>query len=948
MATIKFQENFVTSLHLINNFVELNTAQTPISTTQLINLQQHLKQAQASYLAREYEAAIQSYKTAQSIIYKQLYPDHSIVSHLASHGFMLPVGKEIELKLADTSLMIAETEHNLAKPLDTAVLVSKSEPLQESKRVAELGLRINTNLLDSAQKVEPTQKAEPTQKVEPTQSWQLGIQRGEEVVKLVWDQGKRPTTETLIQQIYEPRLSATRLADLAWKLIEPVDTIAYLTHLFSFVIPQALGDSYHELGNYERAEQYYIQASQYSYMNASLEAPGLWVKMANNVLEWGDRLYAEEYIEECTLVYAKLMTQEGKAPKDSPLYNTESLRKPASEALRLIDNLANPSNAGINPAIALPLLTVWTRWQYLNANLGFYGTTLVPTFTFEYLQQAARNFAQQAINAEREYINFQTLCEAEAATRLELETAVSLARLEQDVLLHEYGAAKNETQAFQEALTLAWSRLQNAREELANAEEGQARGGSGSWFLDMLLDQESYEDQLERLKKNVEEMEAMRQVARNQFLAAATREDAAQYAYEMAKMRTVLLRDALAAFDNELFTPELWAYMANTMLTLSRGYRHWAICSAKLMQRAYNFETDSDLDIIRSDYSSGKAAGLLGSDMLMKDIESFTYHYIAHQQLKESNIKDVISLAAEYPLEFQKFLQTGNMVFETALRDFDFRHPGFFSQRVQAVELEVIGPLPSEGITGTLRGGLVSHYRTADGAEKTRVHPLDTLPLSKYEMRNDAFIYRTDQRIHGLFEGCGVAATWYLDLPRRNNNLDYQLITDVRLVLYYSAQFDLALKTNILAQQPSPGEMIRRHSFLLKDDFPEAWQHLWDSNHLRFTVSTNMLPHNEQQFVLDKLVVRLITKEGISRSGVGVTLALPGQTPVLLTTDEGGKITTASSNPLSSVMGGPLLGGWAISLTAQAESELFTAEGTLKEGVLEQIEVIAQYQFAWQ
>jgi len=465
----------------------------------------------------------------------------------------------------------------------------------------------------------------------------------------------------------------------------------------------------------------------------------------------------------------------------------------------------------------------------------------------------------------------------------------------------------------------------------------------------LLGGQKSYEYQLERMQNTIEEMEAMAPIARDQARAAYARAEAAKISSEAAGLRYEMTRDALAAFDNEVFTPELWAQMAKTMLSISRGYQDWAIRAAKLMQRAYNFETDNYLNTIRAEYSSGLTYGLLGSDMLMQDIDSFTYHYITHQRLKESHIKDVISLSKDYPLHFQQFLQTGTMTFETTLRDFDSRHPGFYSQRLQAVELEVIGLLPPEGIRGTLRGGLVSRYRTASGAEKTRVHTVDTLALSEYEMRNDAFVYRTDPRLHGPFEGNGVAATWYIDLPRRSNNLDYRLIADVRLVLYYSAQFDIALKYDILARQPAPGEMIHGCSFLPKYDFPEAWYSFLDCNEMRFNVSPPMLPRNEQQFAMDKLALRFITKEGVSPAGIGVTLSLPGQAPLSMITDENGEIAAAPGNPLNGVMGGALAGEWAMSLTPQAGSELlFTEDGGLQEGLLEQIALIAQYRFAWQ
>src|SRR5262249_17256532 len=140
--------------------------------------------------------------------------------------------------------------------------------------------------------------------------------------------------------------------------------------------------------------------------------------------------------------------------------------------------------------------------------------------------------------------------------------------------------------------------------------------------------------------------------------------------------------------------------------------------------------------------------------------------------------------------------------------DFDVLHPGFYGHRIQAIEVEMVGLMPPGGVHGTLRAGGISRYRTQAGGSVSRLHTADTLALSEFTPRNDAFVFKQDPRIRGLFEGCGVATTWNLELPRRSNNLDYRLITDVRLVLYYTARFDAALKQSVLTAPPLPGELI--------------------------------------------------------------------------------------------------------------------------------------------
>jgi hypothetical protein len=814
---------------------------------------------------------------------------------------------------------------------------------------------------------------------------ELGILAGERVLKIKWKSGTVVPANQIINNIYRWRVNRKNPREVNWRYDLPSDFAAQLPHIYFYVIPVALGDCYHALGDFTRAEQYYLQAANYNYINQTLEVPALWARLATNYVDWGDRMYKQEYIEECQDIYARLITRDAIAPDDSPLYTLDVFAGPAADAQQLIAHLADPTRIAINPAIAWPILVAWARWQHLLAGLDFYGIEFTPIFTFEYLQQVARAFAQQAIQAEREYINFQTQTELEVATRREVDGAVAMANAEADGRYQQYLASVEESEVLDKACDLADLRYNQAVEEknlYASAGYWQyitqsiatAHGAGESWYGDeirriaakieawdwrgeskkkagaaavLLGGQKSYEYQLERLQNDIDELLAMRPIAQDQAQAAQHREEAARIACEAAKKRKELAEEAIAAFDNEVFTPEVWSRLAQAMQRLSAEYRDWAIRVAKRMERAYNFETDSRLRIVKNEYPTGDLSGLLAADYLLRDIESFTYHHTAHQRSKETQVKDVISLANEYPFLFYSFQQTGRMDFETILYDFDRRHPGMHGQRIKAVEVEIVGLLPQEGLRGTLRGGGLSRYRTADCRDKLRIHTVDTLALSEYTLRNDAFVYRADPRIHGLFEGHGVATSWELDLPRRSNNLDYRLIMDVRLVLYYTARYSETLKQMVLARAPLPGEMIHVRDLLLRYDFPEAWYGFLDSGEMIFTLDEDYMPRNETSFRTDKVALRLITAEGVSPADVAVTLVLPGQDPVTTTTDSNGEIAAEPGNALSEVVGGTLIGDWMLVLNPSAGSQLFDDDENLLGDLIEQIAIVVQYAFDW-
>src|SRR5262249_10262541 len=236
---------------------------------------------------------------------------------------------------------------------------------------------------------------------------------------------------------------------------------------------------------------------------------------------------------------------------------------------------------------------------------------------------------------------------------------------------------------------------------------------------------------------------------------------------------------------------------------------------------------------------------------------------------------------------------------------------------------------------------------SADGGQRTRIHTVDTLALSEFTIRNDAFVFRVDPRIHGLFEGHGIGTTWVLDVPRRSNNIDYRLITDVRLVLYYGAYYDDGLRDKILTAAPKPGEMVHVRSLLLQFDFPEVWYTLLDTGAATFTVTPDYFPRNETNFRTQTMAVVLATADGVSPANVAITLTPPGKAAAKMNTDASGQIAAQAGNPLAVQLGGPVLGDWKIALQPPAGSPLLGADGKLAGDKLAQISLLLQYQFDW-
>jgi len=67
--------------------------------------------------------------------------------------------------------------------------------------------------------------------------------------------------------------------------------VAYLPHMYFFVVPMAIGDCLEGMGSYAEAESYYRGTLVYPFINKRYEIVKLWIKLANLYLEMGDLAY---------------------------------------------------------------------------------------------------------------------------------------------------------------------------------------------------------------------------------------------------------------------------------------------------------------------------------------------------------------------------------------------------------------------------------------------------------------------------------------------------------------------------------------------------------------------------------------------------------------------------------------------------------------------------------
>jgi hypothetical protein len=820
-------------------------------------------------------------------------------------------------------------------------------------------------------------------------------------VQFAWKAGDAPPLQNIADQYFGARARANSLADLRAVVANVSDLALNLPHIYYYVVPLGLAECYHALGDYAAAQADYLQAAGYQYLNPTIEAPFLWQRLASLYLDWGNTLFKADQPADALPIYQNVMNPDGSVPA-STLYTLASLKPGADVGRTILQNLAaivaDPGKTAalnLNPVTTGILLEVYQQLVKLKAGLDYWGHwhSTVPIWTFDYLQSVAVNFAQLAINAERDMIAYWERADAGALTRTQLSTGVAQAKADTHAAALQAAATAAEAQAYKDGLTLANTRAANATANAnqyaatsAQAIVHQALASQLSGGDDGNADQlNSYADQMtsgpynlsdsratlsaaenlsaarvnreyevDSMKRQAQEFAQAATQAQAELTAANARTQAANAAVASAQCRAAGAQQMLDTFDDANFTPEVWQRLGNAQAQLYQRYLAMATKTAKLMQQAYNFETDQSLALIQSDYSTGITDGLLGGEALLADIQTFTYQLITTETSKSQPVKRTISLANSYPYLFEtQFRKTGIMAFDTRIDDFDSLYPGTYAGRISAVEITVDGIVPVSGISGTLENSGISAYRLPAAAAnpgnsglKYRVQPRESLVVSDYAARNDALQLPDDTRIMKVFQGAGVVSSWTLSLPKGINDIDYGALTDIRVTFYYKARFDPALRDTVLAQLAArPGFTARQRGIPLRWLYPDAFFQFQSSGRLDLSLSASDFPFNQRSPVLTDVGVQVVTNGSVPAPGLKLGLATPANAAAITATlDAAGQFSSAAGNAWARLGSGSAIGSYALILTA-ADNPALVKNGTLTLTPIINIGLLIGYTF---
>ncbi|MDM0001834.1 hypothetical protein QTI24_24715 [Variovorax sp. J22P240] len=661
-------------------------------------------------------------------------------------------------------------------------------------------------------------------------------------------------------------------------------TVAYLAHIVGWVLPMAIGDCHEALGAYEDAEAEYLSTLKYKFLNLAVESVVLWLRLAELYLDWGDRRYRDAAnvvadFGEAKNIYERVLRLDDTLDDASPLYAHPTFTPMKARAAIVVQSTLVGGQPNVdNPRVTMALGRARMQLRKIAAELNFLGMGVhVPPFSWEHLQNLARYFAQHAAQVEQSYIQFKSSGENESLREQQMAQQASVAAASVELERRGLAETREGVDVANAGLNYATVQRDNATEmrdrfnavrwELQELERLQAWAGSTGndevrlnvvhatyYSADnkprshVLFDlanrrsQISHDLEAARMQNEIDAANAYRGMAQQQVEQAQARVAVSQQRVQIASLQAQYAQENLTFLKGREFSATMWYDLARESRRIAQRYQDMAIEVAVLMEKAYEAETGRDLRKIKLDYGLDQLNGLLAADALLLDIDYFSLDFVRTKS-KKAPMKQTLSLADHFPMAFDQLLRMGRTLFETTLEHFDRRYPGFYLQKVKQAELLFVGLAGTEGVHGTLRNIGLSRFRRRDGTVVNQLYPADVMPLTDYDVRQDAVVFQLSTNELRLFENNGIATVWQLEVPKHSNTFDLRQILDVQLVLYYDGFFDPGLEHSIVAALPAQGSGTR--SFALRLTAPDELFFLRSQGQAQLTLDVGLLPFNQ-------------------------------------------------------------------------------------------------------
>jgi Tc toxin complex TcA C-terminal TcB-binding domain len=238
---------------------------------------------------------------------------------------------------------------------------------------------------------------------------------------------------------------------------------------------------------------------------------------------------------------------------------------------------------------------------------------------------------------------------------------------------------------------------------------------------------------------------------------------------------------------------------------------------------------------------------------------------------RKLQLSQTFSLAQLAPAEFQRFRETGRLLFATPMELFDRDFPGHYLRLIKRVRTSVLALIPPiRGIRATLTATGLSRVVTGGEVFQTIVVRRDPELIAFTSPSNATGLIELEPEGELLlpFESMGVDTTWELQMPKAANPFDYRTIADVVFTVEYTALQSFDYRQQVIKQLPD--RLSAERPLSLRDQFADQWYALHNPRQattplvVTFKTVRTDFPPNVEELRLQQVLLAFVRAAGQS------------------------------------------------------------------------------------
>ena len=394
---------------------------------------------------------------------------------------------------------------------------------------------------------------------------------------------------------------------------------------------------------------------------------------------------------------------------------------------------------------------------------------------------------------------------------------------------------------------------------------------------------------------------------------------------------------------NKFTNADLFEWMSGVLERVYAYFLQQATAMAQLAQNQLAFERqESPPEFIQADYwqthsdtyagtepesSTPDRRGLTGSVRLLQDMYKLD-QYAFETNKRKLQLSQTFSLAQLAPAEFQRFRETGRLLFATPMDLFDRDFPGHYLRLIKRVRTSVLALIPPvRGIRATLTASGLSRVVTGGDAFQTIVVRRDPELIAFTSPSNATGLIELEPEGEMLlpFESMGADTMWELQMPKAANPFDYRTIADVFFTVEYTALHSADYRQQVIKQLPD--RLSAERPLSLRDQFADQWYVLHNPRQtttpmvVTFKTARADFPPNVEELRIQQVLLAFVRAEGQSFEVASAQLRLTPQGETLAVGGAAGSsvdgiISTRRSNAGSwtALIGKAPVGTWELAL----------------------------------